>query len=60
MKQVTLNLPDEVVLAAQQAAQREARNDGLKNTPSRVLRDWIIIGGRLTMKLGSKENHDQA
>lgn len=43
MKQITINLPNELILEAEQEAARIAtRRDGTKNCTRAVLRDWLI------------------
>jgi hypothetical protein len=44
VKQVSIQLPEEVVRRATTAARRTTRHDGLKQTATATLRDWLLKG----------------
>jgi len=45
LKQVTLTIPISVIEAANRRSKAvKVRPDGLKNLPTRILRDWVVKG----------------
>jgi hypothetical protein len=43
-RQVCIQLPEEVVRQAKKAAEKTRRTDGLKQTATATLREWLLAG----------------